>query len=125
MIIEQIQQLLSSGKGMEISEITDKILELTDQVNAFEMVYLLLRLDKRFEMEQEKWYLKSVETNSDEKIFNAITEYFKSHPRGELLEHLVKEIVKNTGEMSQYIKEYISSRFVIVNGKMVLNKVKE
>jgi hypothetical protein len=125
MIIEQLQQILSSGKGMTISEITDKIPESVDNISSSELSYLLLRLDKRFEEQDGKWYLKVIEKKSDDNVFKAVTEYFKYHPRGELLEHLVKEVIKATGESSTYIKDVINKRFVIVNGKMVLNKIKE
>jgi len=53
-----VQQILSSGKGCTITEIADRLPDLRGRDDAEEILYLLLRLDKRFENDGDRWFTK-------------------------------------------------------------------
>jgi hypothetical protein len=126
MILEQVQQILSGGKGLAIPEIVERILDLCGREDANEILRLLLRLDRRFEQNGELWFCKVKDSNPATRIIAATKEYFKNGPRAELLVHVVRAVAKATGESNQDVQEVIVDTFQIIQGgKVVLNKMRE
>jgi hypothetical protein len=123
-VLEQVQQILSGGKHLSIPALVEQIPELTSREEAEEILYLLLRLDKRFEQNKGLWFSKVVEIDSTPKIVAATQAYFDSHPRpGEMTQHLVEAVVKATGEDNERVREVILDTFRSAqSGKMILNK---
>lgn len=123
MILEQVQQILSNGKHLSIPDLAERIPELHGREEAEEILYLLLRLDKRFDQTGELWFSRVVKVDPTAKIVAATETYFQTHPRGEMTDHLVAAVVQATGERSQQVQDVILSTFHSVqNGKMILNQ---
>ena len=126
MIIEQAMQILKSGKGLSLADLTDRIPDLAGRDDAGELLYLLLRLDRRFEKRGTHWFTWETPEEDDKKIVTAAKAYFKSHPRGDLLKHMIPAVIEMTGASEERIRKVILSRFQnIKGGQMVLNRVKE
>ncbi|GIK36926.1 MAG: hypothetical protein BroJett011_07590 [Chloroflexota bacterium] len=124
MILEQVQQLLANGKYMSIPDLAGRIPELYGREEAEEILYLLLRLDKRFDNTGELWFTTVARVDPVEKIISATEAYFDTHnPRGELVEHLVEAIARETGEQQDTVQEIILRSFRSVqNGRVILNQ---
>ncbi len=124
MILDQALQLLMGGKGMTTSELLAHIPELAGQLHGEEVLRLLLRLDKRFTLHDGRWLLRAGVSDPRQQIRQAVQDYFQTHPRGELLKHLVPAVATQTGIPPTEIEKVILQTYRHV-GEMILNIPKE
>ena len=127
MILEQVTQILAGGKGKTLQQIANRVPNLEGQENAEEILRLLLRLDKRFDQDGEKWYYVDQSPDPRLRILDATTKYFlDTKKKGELLEHLASRVSQSIGEDIHLVKEVITVNYKsLQNGKMILNQRKE
>ncbi|QTA78426.1 Uncharacterized protein dnl_06470 [Desulfonema limicola] len=128
MILEQVQQILSTGKGHSLSELADRLPDLCGRDDAKDILYLLLRLDTRFENVGKLWFAKAgMKSDSTLEIREAVKGYFsQTNRKGELMAHLTKAVAESTSIGEDKIQKVISKNYhTVQSGKMVLNRVKE
>ena len=125
MILDQVQQVLSSGKQMAIPEIAGRVPELAGREEGPEILRLLLRLDRRFERSGDRWYAISTDDAAG-RIVDAARAYFRTHgSRGQLLVHLSRAVAEQTGQDIEHVRATILDRFVSTQGgKLILNQEK-
>jgi hypothetical protein len=124
MIADQVVTLLSSGQALTDSELATHIPSLAGQPNGVAVLRLLLRLDHRFREYEGHWLLREGICDPSQQILQALQNYFLSHPRGELLMHLLPAMVIQTGQSPQAIEQVILQTYRKVGG-MILNQPKE
>lgn len=124
MILDQALQLLRGGNALTTPELLAHIPELAGQPHGEDVLRLLLRLDKRFYQQDGRWFLRADVSDSCQQIRQAVQIYFPTHPRGELLKHLVPAIAAQTGQSSEEIEKVILQTYRYVGG-MILNIPKE
>ncbi len=128
MILEQVQQILTVAQGKTIQELADQIPDLCGRDDAGDILYLLLRLDKRFDNDNDRWFSKiGKKSDPEAEILKAVKVYFsQKNPRGELLIHLTNAVAEATGKDSEQIQTVILKHYQILQGgKMILNRMKE
>ena len=124
MITDQVVTLLSSGQALTDSELAAHIPNLAGQPNGAAVLRLLLRLDRRFREHEGHWLLREGISDPSQQILQALQDYFKSHPKGELLMHLRTAMAIQTGQSPQTIEQVILRSYRKVGG-MILNQPKE
>lgn len=124
MILDQVLQLLLGGKALTTPELVAHIPELAGQPQGEEVLRLLLRLDKRFTLHDGRWLLRAGVSDARQQIRQAVQAYFQTHPRGELLKHLVPAVAAQTGRSPDEIEKVILQSYRHVGG-MILNNPKE
>jgi hypothetical protein len=124
MILDQALQLLVGGQALTIPELVAHIPELVGQPHGEEVLRLLLRLDKRFYLHDDRWLLREGVSDPRQHIRKAIKAYFQTHPRGELLKHLIPAVAVQTGQPPAEIEKVILQSYRHV-GSMILNIPKE
>lgn len=127
MILDQVTQILAGGKGKTLQQIANRVPDLEGQDNAEEILRLLLRLDKKFELDGDKWYYVDQRPDPRLRILDATAKYFQdTKKKGELLEHLASRVSQSIGEDIHLVKEVIPAHYKsLQNGKMILNQRKE
>jgi hypothetical protein len=127
MILDQVIQILADGKHLTIPEITSKVADLEGRENANEILRLLLRLDKRFEKNGDKWFYADVRPDPVPRILDATAKYFHdTKKKGELLEHLSVYVSQSIGEDIYLVQETITTHYKsLQGGKMILDEMKE
>jgi len=106
------------------SELTAHISSLAGQPNGVSVLRLILRLDHRFRENEGRWLLREGISDSHQEILQAVQNYFQSHPKGELLMHLIPAVAVQTGQSHQTIEQVILQTYRKVGG-MILNQLKE
>ncbi len=126
MILEQVQQLLAGGQALTLSEIVERVPALHDRPEASEILRLLLRLDRRFVVIDDRWCTGQESAQDEARIVKAALAYFDAKAqRGELLPHLVAAISRATGEDRQRVQDVLLKTFQSAQGgRMVLNRRK-
>jgi hypothetical protein len=124
MILDQALQLLMGGQALTTPELVAHIPELADQPQGEEVLRLLLRLDKRFYLHDDRWLLRAGVSDPRQHIRQAVQTYFQTHPRGELLKHLVPAVAAQTGQPPDEIEKVILQTYRRIGG-MILNLPKE
>ncbi len=124
----EISDVIKTTKGCTIAEIADRLPDLCGRDDAGEILYLLLRLDKRFENAGDRWFTKiGVKRDPGSEIREAADSYFtRTNRKGELMVHLTKAVAETTGKEEAFIQTVISKNYQTVQaGQMVLNRMKE
>jgi hypothetical protein len=124
MITDQVVTLLSGGQAMTDAELAAHIPDLAGQPHGPTVVRLLLRLDRRFGQHEGRWLLRAGVSDPNQVIRQALQAYFQSHPRGELLKHLLPVIASQTGQPEGEIENIILQNYRHIGG-MILNQPKE
>jgi hypothetical protein len=124
MITDQVVTLLSNGKSMTVEQITDHIPELVGQPYGADLLRILMRLDRRFLQHEKNWLLRDGVIDPSEQILQSVQSYFRAHPKGELLKHLLPALAIQTGQSEPEIEKIILQNYRHVGG-MVLNQPKE
>ena len=126
MIAEQIQQILAGGKQLTADEIANQIPILSEIEEGTEILKILLRLDRRFEQDGQKWFCTVTSDDTNTRIVKAVDDYFQDTGKpGELTQHLTPYVMNKTGADKDKISETVDRFFITVSeGKMVLNRKK-
>lgn len=124
MITDQVVTLLSTGQALTEAELAAHLPDLAGQPHGPAVLRLLLRLDRRFRQHEGRWLLRSGVSDPGKLIRDALQSYFKTHPRGEMLKHLISAIVAQTGQPAEEIERVILQTYRQVGG-MILNQPKE
>lgn len=124
MITDQVVTLLTNGKSMTVDQITAHIPELVGQPYGVDILRLLMRLDRRFLQHEKNWLLRDGVSDPNMQIVQSARTYFQTHPKGELLKHLIPALAKQTGQSELIIERIILQNYRHVGG-MVLNQPKE
>jgi len=124
MITDQVVTLLFDGQTMSDAEIAAHISDLAGQPHGPAVVRLLLRLDRRFRQHEGRWLLRAGVIDPSQQIRQAVQTYFQTHPRGELLKHLISAITSETGQPAGEVEKIILQTYRHVGG-MILNQPKE
>ncbi len=124
MITDQVVTILSNGQAYTLAELTGHIPDLAGQPNSADVLRLLLRLDRRFREHEGRWLLREGISDPSQKIRQALQVYFQTHPKGELLKHLIPAVATQTGQPTHEIEKVILQTYRNVGG-MILNQPKE
>lgn len=124
MITDQVVTLLSNGQAMNTTDLAAHLPDLAGQPYASDVLRLLLRLDRRFRESKGRWILRDGVSDPSQQILQSAQRYFQTHPRGELLKHLLPALAVETGQSEEIIERVIRKHYRQV-GSMVLNQTKE
>lgn len=124
MITDQVVTLLSNGQALTISELVNHISDLANRPYSDEVLRLLMRLDKRFRENNGRWVLREGFQDSSELVLKYAQRYFQTHPRGELIQHLITYISSQTNLPDSIIEQVVKKNYKQV-GKMIINQRKE
>ena len=124
MITDQVVALLSDGQAMTTIDLAAHLPNLAGKPYATDVLRLLLRLDRRFRESKGKWILRAGVCDPSQQILLSAKKYFQTHPRGELLKHLLPAIAVETGQSKVIIEQVILKNYRQV-GSMILNQSKE
>jgi hypothetical protein len=123
-ITDQVVTLLTNGKSMTVDQITAHIPELVGQPYGADLLRLLMRLDRRFFQHEKNWLLRDGVSDLSKLILQSARSYFQTHPKGELLKHLLPALALQTGQSESIIEKIILQNYRHIGG-MVLNQPKE
>lgn len=109
---------------MTVDQITAHIPELVGQPYGADLLWLLMRLDRRFLQFEKNWLLRDGVIAPSLQILQSAQSYFQTHPRGEMLKHLVAAVAAQTGQPLSEIEKVLLQSYRHVGG-MILNLPKE
>lgn len=109
---------------MTVDQITAHIPELVGQPYGADLLRLLMRLDRRFLQHEKNWLLRDGVNDPSLQILQSTQSYFQTHPKGELLKHLLPALAIQTSQSESEIEKIILQNYRHVGG-MVLNQPKE